>query len=106
MLFKVYHIANKPIELEHRDLFSKEWKEKSGQIMTVTPDREDIEAWRKLNDSLNVLEDELREKYPCKAEWNIESASDIQELVQQWGTLSFCVEDDAPVIYLMDLPNA
>ena len=30
MLFKIYHIQNKPIDILERDLFVKEWKENCG----------------------------------------------------------------------------
>lgn len=104
MLFKVFHIQHKPIDILERDLFVKEWKEKSTDIMRHRPTTDDELGWRAINEELDKLELELKSKYPCDAEWNVESLDELTKIIESYGTLSICSELSGPVIYLMDLP--
>jgi hypothetical protein len=104
MRFKVFHIQHKPIDLHERDLFVAEWKEKSTEIMKLRPEAGDELGWQAISTELDKLELELKTKYPCDAEWNIESFDELMKIVESYGTVSVCSELSGPVIYLMDLP--
>ena len=105
MLFKVFHIQHKPIDIHERDLFVAEWKEKSTDIMRHRPTTDDELGWRAINDELDKLELELKTKYACTADWNIETVDELTKIVESYGTVSICSELSGPVIYLMDLPG-
>jgi hypothetical protein len=104
MLFKVYHVQHKPIDLMDRDNFVTEWKERSGKLLEVKPASEDNVAWQAISDKLDEIELELKSKYKCEANWNIESLDELTKIVESYGTVSVCLEDGLPVLYIMDLP--
>jgi hypothetical protein len=104
MLFKIYHIQNKPIDILERDLFVKEWREKSSKLLEIKPASGDDIAWQAISDELDKIEYDLRARYKCQDEWNITSIEEMIKITESYGTTSICIEDGQPVIYLMDLP--
>jgi hypothetical protein len=104
MLFKIYHVQNKPIDPIDRELFVDEWKKRSGKLLEVKPASGDDVAWKAISDELDIIEAELRLKYKCQDEWNIESLDELIHITKAYGTTSICIENEAPVIYIMDLP--
>lgn len=104
MLFKIYHIQNKPIDILERDLFVQEWKERSGKLLEIKPASGDDIAWQAISDELDKVEYELRSKYKCQDEWNVQSLEELVKIVESYGTASVCIENGNPVIYIMDLP--
>ena len=105
MLFKVFHIQHKPIDILERDLFVAEWKKESTEIMNHRPTSGDELGWQAIKDELDKLELTLKTKYACNADWNIESVEELTKIVETYGTISICSELSGPVIYLMDLPG-
>jgi len=105
MEFKVYHIMNKPIEPLHREAYTVEWKIRANELIADRPKATDTEAWQAINVQLDDLQQELQDKYPCTSRWNVESFKDLETLVSNYGTISFCMEDGKLVIYIMDLPE-
>jgi hypothetical protein len=105
MKFTIYHIANKPINLNDRKAFMNEWRVRSVEILGEAPKKHEIDKWQVINDQLNVLEDELKAKYPTKAEWDLDCAESLIDAVKTFGTVSICIEDNKPVIYLMDIQD-
>ena len=105
MIFKVYHIMNKPIDPGHRDAYAAEWKVRANEFLADKPKSTDLEAWQNINTQLDDLQAELQAKYPCTTIWSIDSVGEIQNLINNYGTLSFCMEDGLPVIYVMDLSS-
>jgi hypothetical protein len=105
MLFKVYHVLDKPIDLADRKAFFNEWKQKSVEILGEAPKKHETEKWREINDKLNTLEDELKNKYPTKKVWELDCAEAFMDIVKVFGTISICIENDEPVIYIMDVAD-
>ena len=105
MEFKVYHVMNKPIDPGHREAYAAEWRARANDLLADKPKSSDLEAWQKINTQLDDLQLELQGKYPCTTQWKIDSLSEIETLMNNYGTLSFCIEDGRPVIYVMDLPS-
>lgn len=104
MLFKVYHVQNKPIDIHERDLFVKEFKEQAGKLLEVKPKSDDDIAWKAISDALDKIEYDLRAKYKCQDEWNISSVDELIRITENYGTTSICIENGNPVMYIMDLP--
>lgn len=104
MLFKVYHIQQKPVDLCDRDLFVEEWSKRAKKFLEIKPASDDDIGWQAINDSLNDLELELKTKYKCEADWNVESLDELVKISETYGTLSLCIEPSGPVLYVMDLP--
>ena len=105
MLFKVYHVQNKPIDIVERELFVQEWRERSGKLLEIKPAKGDDVAWGAISDELDKVEAELRNKFKCTAEWEVNSMTELLEIVNNYGTTSICLENGNPVIYVMDLPS-
>jgi hypothetical protein len=104
MIFKVYHVQNKPIDIVERDLFVQEWRERSGKLLEVKPASGDDIGWQAVSDELDKIELGLREKYKCTAEWEVNSMQDLLDIVNNYGTTSICLENGNAVLYIMDLP--
>jgi len=104
MLFKVFHVQHKPIDILERDLFVAEWKERTSEIMKLRPETGDLLGWEAISQELDKIELELKTKYACQADWNVESLEELLKIVESYGTASICSELSGPVIYLMDLP--
>lgn len=102
MKFTVYHYHNKPIDAEHRELAAKEWREYADSLLLEKPKAEDIDKWREIEKLLNEKEDEIRSKYPCKAEWNFNNLDELVAVLNTTNSLSLCKENDSFVIYIAD----
>ena len=103
MEFTVFHVLNKPIELDDRVNYEVEWKIKASSLLENKPNSSDSEGWQKINTELDDLQLELRKKYPCKTTWIIDKLEDLDNLINIYGTLSFCKEDEKNIIYIMDV---
>jgi hypothetical protein len=102
MKFTMYHVLGKPVEFEHRELAQTEWREYADSLLKEKPKADDLEAWTKINDLLNVKEDEIREKYPSKVEVEVATLEDMYALSQLHGSITLCDEDEKPVLYIAD----
>jgi hypothetical protein len=105
MKFTVFHIHHKPIEPKHRVLFMQEWREYATNLLAIKPEKSDTEAWQEINNKLNGKEDELKEKFPCRAVWNLNSFQELGHKLEKYGTVSICKENDNYVIYIADLES-
>jgi hypothetical protein len=103
MNLTIYHINNKPIDSEHRKNAAKEWQDYASEILTTKPNVDDHEAWKKINEQLDVKELEIRTKYPHTQELTLNSLKDLDDLLTQYKSLSLCLEkDDKIALYIMD----
>jgi serine phosphatase RsbU (regulator of sigma subunit) len=103
MKIEMYHILQKPVEIEHRALAAKEWQELADELLKEKPKATEYEAWEKINKALDDKQDEIRLKYPWKKEIEIESLPELMSLIEHYGTISICKEENRTVFYVADV---
>lgn len=100
MKITVYHIKGLPIDKDDRMKARLEWKEFADKALETKPAADDIAGWEKINEALNVKEDEIKAKYPWKAEWSFDSLDELSNKIKELGTISLCEENGEVVAYL------
>ena len=98
----MYRASGRPVEPDHHQAFLAELN-KSMDGLEATMGKPTPDTVKEFSEELNKIHEGLADKYPCRIEVDFpDSVEEIELLCEKYGAVSFCLEENSLVLYVLD----